>query len=192
MNNLTVFDKHLLIDIPLTEVNEKGRLFNDNVIKNISDDVELVNEKKVGHLSTLVNIDEYEKSFIIPEASREFSIVTKNYFYNAQRWIGHITKINSDGTFTAKLEDLTSSGTDEYAEFDNREVSEDDIEYLNIGNVFYWSVGYDVRNGQVFKESVLKFQRLPKLTNEEVANKIKNVDSAVDSVQDLIDNIVWD
>jgi hypothetical protein len=108
----------------------------------------------------------------------------KSYFSKTQKWKGQIIEIKKN-TFLAKLDDLTAGGTYETAEFDRDEITDDDLEFLKLGAVFYWSVGYSVRNGSVSKESVVRFQRLPAWTEDEE-------NSVLDSINDLNNDIIWE
>jgi len=100
---------------------------------------------------------------------------SRNYYTQTQKWLGTIIQIDNDG-FLAKLEDLTNGGNYEVADFLFSEVSKDDKSLIALGNVFYWSVGYANDKGQVKKESIIRFQRLPKWTTiemDEVFDKVK-------------------
>lgn len=206
-SNLTQSGKQLLTDISLTEVKHDSVSNNDVAIKNISDDVKISFEKGIseGTLSGRSKISEKDSAqmtfpgrlvakidgFLIPAVLGNFSVTTKSYFYNATRWVGHIISIAGD-SFTAKLQDLSAADTYEIAEFNIKEVPQDDLEYVNIGNVFYWGIGYSVNNGTVSKSSVIKFQRLPLLDGIELENKVKSLDNAFDRADDLLNSITWD
>jgi len=106
-----------------------------------------------------------------------------NYYTLTQRWLGTITEITQDG-FNAKLEDLNAGGTNEYAEFFSTEVSKDDKPLVSIGAVFYWSLGYANDKGSVKKESIIRFQRLPQWSSEDI-------DSAVDKARAQSKALKW-
>ena len=189
IENATAIEKFLLTDIQKTEVTFRANLENDLAIKNLSREVELINEEKSSK-GTFLDLDEKRADFFIP--LNQFQITTKNYFYNAQRWLGHVISINENKTFTAKLEDFNSPSTYEYAEFDINEVSNDDWELVDLGSVFYWSIGYNVKNGQVAKQSVIKFKRLPKLDAAGLNRVVDRIDKAVYRSEDLFSNIKWE
>jgi hypothetical protein len=189
-DNLTVVNKYSITDLSITKVSEKPNIFNDNAIKNIAEDIKVVNERNKNEGTVLADPYLSYSEFVIPKLS-QITVSNKNYFRNAQRWIGHVISIDGE-TFSAKLEDLKSLSTYEIAEFENKEVPEDDIELIGIGNVFYWSVGYNVKNGTVQKVSILKFQRLPILDADEIEEKVKSLDSAVDHVDNLLEKIICD
>ena len=123
----------------------------------------------------------------LPDDLISFEVVAyKNYQKKTQTWKGVVIEDYPD-TFTAKLEDLGEDEitTFEIAEFDKQEVSPADLSLLSLGAVFYWSVGYDMRNGQITKVSDVRFQRLVNWSEEEF-------DRATDRAEYFLNNISWD
>jgi len=113
------------------------------------------------------------------------STTAKEYYKKTQRWLGTIIATHEE-FFTAKLEDLTSPGTYEIASFDVEDVSLGDRELIAVGKVFYWSVGYYVaKDGQIKKESLIRFQRLPQWVDADI-------DEVTDKARSLHDSINWD
>ncbi|QZT35653.1 hypothetical protein K5X82_09995 [Halosquirtibacter xylanolyticus] len=106
------------------------------------------------------------------------------FFKQSQHWIGVVEQIDGD-EFTAKLEDKVTKGTYEIASFDIYDVSPSDIELLNKGAIFYWSVGYASDNGQIEKRSLLRFKRSVAFTEDDV-NRI------ADEAAYYNDNINWE
>jgi hypothetical protein len=103
-----------------------------------------------------------------------------NHTKRTQSWVGFITKIQENSqSFEAKIYDIYDRSTYEIQTFYFNEISDEDKEFILEGGVFYWSVGQNVRNSQVFTESSIRFQRLPQLTVEEV-------DEAIDEANELI------
>jgi hypothetical protein len=110
---------------------------------------------------------------------------SKNYSRKTQTWQGFIIEIN-DTTFIAKLEDLSNpGGTHEIAEFNLDEVSPGDVSLIQKGSIFYWSVGSVMANGQLKKESILRFKRVAPWTEEEY-------DKAADLADTLSKSIHWE
>lgn len=108
-----------------------------------------------------------------------------SYYKKTQKWIGHITDIYVD-SFKAKLTDLTSPGTYEIDEFDLEEITDEDKPLLSLGATFYWSVGYSTsENGQVTKESLIRFQRIVEFTDEDNSE-------ALDRASHLISTLKWE
>jgi hypothetical protein len=116
--------------------------------------------------------------------SKKIHGTTLDYFKQTQNWIGHIIEIEGE-KFLARLEDLNHSDTYELATFDFKDVSVEDQDLLSLGSIFYWSVGYAVRGSQIYKESFIRFQRLPPWDVEEF-NKV------ADSSSGLRNRIGWE
>jgi hypothetical protein len=110
-----------------------------------------------------VNIDNKRISTLGESPLIEYS----NFYTQTQSWVGTIINIEDDG-FEAKLEDRKKAGTYEIADFQFDEISKEDKPLINVGAVFYWSVGYANDRGQVKKESIIRFQRLPQWTPQEI------------------------
>ncbi len=108
----------------------------------------------------------------------------KNYISKSQNWLGHIIEITNEN-FTAKLIDKNNPTTYEIAQFDIDEVSKGDLTLLKLGALFYWSVGYANQNGQVIKQSLIRFKRALEFSNEEF-------DSIVDSSDELNNTLTWE
>ncbi len=78
-----------------------------------------------------------------------------------QKWEGRVLEAN-DSTFTAVVVDAFKEGVEEEAEFDLEEVSPGDLDLVEPGAVFYWSIGYRTEpSGERSRSSVLVFRRLP-------------------------------
>jgi len=159
----TVSDKHIFLGAKYTEKGmpsfaEKSFVeaiesdINERTSRNTSEE-----DQPTVEYNALALVD------FIPKPNFDF----KNYFSKTQKWLGHIIEIKGE-TFMAKLEDITNGGTYEIAEFDLEEVSQEDQELMALGAVFYWGVGYENRNGQVIKQSLIRFQRLPKWDQEDM------------------------
>ncbi len=108
------------------------------------------------------------------------------YQQSVQKWKCVVTDITQQN-FRAKLEDLSQevNTTYEVAEFDFEEVSPSDLPLLNLGAVFYWSIGYEMKNGQLTKRSSIRFQRLVTWSEHEY-------DIALEKAESFLNNIVWD
>jgi len=127
---------------------------------------------------------ERDISFITPNIEAADVHRSRSYFKKPQNWIGFVTQISSDG-FSARLNDKTNSSTSEEAEFDLEDVSNGDSKLLKIGAVFYWSVGYANQNGQIIKQSILRFKRDANMSDTEF-------DFLADRASELNNNILWD
>jgi len=101
---------------------------------------------------------------------------SKKYYTRVQNWQGVVTSIKG-GSFKAKLYDLSSGGTNEVAEFDLKEVSPSDKHLLQLGSLFYWSVGSYMENGQMINRSDIRFQRLITLDADDIENIKQSVEN---------------
>jgi hypothetical protein len=108
------------------------------------------------------------------------------YQQSVQKWKCIVTGI-SKKTFRAKLEDLDEevNTTYEVAEFDFEEISPSDLTLLSLGAVFYWSIGYEMKNGQLTKRSSIRFQRLVPWNESEY-------DTALEKAECFLTKIAWD
>jgi len=85
-----------------------------------------------------------------------------------QKWEGMVTAIQGD-SFIARLRDLSMDVPEEEVELFLRDVSEDDKALIELGAIFYWSIGYEtMASGQIKRTSVIKFRRLPAWTAQEL------------------------
>ncbi|MDR1200511.1 MAG: hypothetical protein LBL58_02625 [Tannerellaceae bacterium] len=109
----------------------------------------------------------------------------QNYTTQVQNWIGYIIEIKND-VFIAKLIDITDPTTNEYAEFDFNEVSQEDLNRIRIGSIFYWSIGFEYKFGQKTKFITLRFRRSPLFDNSDEFDKI------VDRASELNRKITWE
>jgi hypothetical protein len=74
-----------------------------------------------------------------------------------------------DNSFIARFQDHSRGGVEEEAEIPLDEISEDDLPLVQEGAVFYWSIGYERKAfGQLTRVSLIRFRRLPSLTQEDV------------------------
>jgi hypothetical protein len=108
----------------------------------------------------------------------------KNYICNSQDWVCHVTGIY-ENSFEAKLVDKNDDSTFEIAEFDFDEISNGDLKLLKVGAIFYWSVGYASQNGQITKQSLLRFKRSAPLSNNEF-------NTIFDKASEMSEQIIWD
>ncbi len=107
----------------------------------------------------------------------------KHYVSESETWIGYIISKN-EVSFEAKLFNSLVNDTFEVADFEIKDVSKDDLQFLEIGSVFYWSIGRESNNGQISKKSFLRFKREVPLESEEF-------DKLSDSVRETMDKIKW-
>jgi hypothetical protein len=86
-----------------------------------------------------------------------------------RKWEGVVLRVMED-SFLARLVDLTQKGPDEEAEIALEELSQEDRKLVEPGAIFYWSIGYlDRLSGQRTRVSLIRFRRLPKPSEEDIA-----------------------
>ncbi|MDX1760620.1 MAG: hypothetical protein R3218_00535 [Christiangramia sp.] len=157
-----------------TKVNQRAYIhdagnfwFNSQILENSKED----------YLNHLID-------YKIPQKDIVPKFILHNYAQKFTKLKGFVTSINED-YFSANLLESNEEGTYEIGEFDLMDVDEDDRELLNEGAVFYWTFGHFVHNGQVKKQSEIRFQRLPQLGAAEL-------DKIFDEAKDLNDSLNWD
>ncbi|WDN87374.1 hypothetical protein BuS5_00342 [Desulfosarcina sp. BuS5] len=116
--------------------------------------------------STYIDID--DKSNLLQKETPESPIVW--YPFKSQRatlftafikWRGVVLKIYKD-CFLCRLVDQDGNSPDEEAEILLSEISYEDLQLIDIGAVFYWSIGYQTNpSGSRIRSSIIRFRRLP-------------------------------
>ena len=82
-------------------------------------------------------------------------------FHPLQEWEGYVIAVNGE-TFTARLTDLTKGAqvAEEEAEFPTDDLDVEDRQFLEVGRVFRWAVGYQYSGGTKMRVSHIVFRRL--------------------------------
>ena len=98
-----------------------------------------------------------------PEAPREAIIPL-------QRWEGVVLRVNAD-SFVARVVDATAEHPDEEVELPKDDLSPFEIDLLQEGAIFYWTIGYRQRlpRGQRERISRIRLRRLPAWSRAELA-----------------------
>jgi hypothetical protein len=135
--------------------------------KSINEQDHLSEEVKTNEFSNLQNL------FNSPPITNSI-----DYTSNSQIWVGHVIKISKD-KFKAKLFDKSEGVIDHYssyeiADFDLKDISEGDKELFGMGAIFYWSIGYANKNGQISKQSSIRFKRVVQNITNEDFDRIKD------------------
>lgn len=112
------------------------------------------------------------------------SVKFNNYMCRSQNWVGHIIEL-SESEFTAKLIDKLDPTTYEIAQFGIDEVSPGDLGLLKVGALFYWSVGFANQNGQVLKQSLIRFKR-------SIDFSVQEFDTLIDKAKEINASLKWD
>lgn len=119
----------------------------------------------------------------IPRQDLLNNFLIRNYAQKFTKLKGYVTAIENDYFVAEMYQD--SDLVYEIGEFDISDIDRDDLGLLKVGAIFYWTFGYFIFNGQVKKQSELRFQRLPNLTSKEV-------DNILDESSDLNKSLDWD
>jgi len=144
-----------------------------------SDPLETKQSKIEDEQEILISPEEVKK---ILTSQRSFS---RDYYQNIQKWKGYVLEVH-EHAFTARLDDLNDLSTHEIASFSNDDVSPSDRPLISVGSVFYWSVGnYISANGQLTKQSLIRFQRLAGWSTSEV-------DRITDKARQLAEDLNWE
>lgn len=87
-----------------------------------------------------------------------------------QSWEGVVLQVKDD-TFSVRLVDLSGDRAEEEMELETQELSDFDLELLEPGAIFYWTVGYRVKLPRGARERVsqIRFRRLPAWSRSEIA-----------------------
>lgn len=191
-NRSLTFADQAVIDTELTSIKSKEKDLTPfefalkSSIKNwVAEDV---SEYEISS-SRFRNIqEEFEKALTVKDyqtdmVTRDIKYL-RNYSTTLQSWKGVVVEIKED-CFVAELDDLTNGGTKEIAEIELFSVSPDDRKLVSVGASFYWNIGYKMNNGQITKESLIRFQRIIDW-NEDDYNQ------AADRASELFENINFD
>lgn len=191
-NRSLTFADQAIIDTELTSIKSKEKDFTPfeyalkSSIKNwVAEDVP---EYEISS-SRFRNIqEEFEKALKVKDYQTD--LITRdikylrNYSTTLQSWKGVVVEIKED-FFVAELDDLTNGGTKEIAEIELFSVSPDDRKLVSVGASFYWNIGYKMNNGQITKESLIRFQRIIDWNEDDY-------DQAADRASELFENINFD
>ena len=160
-------------------------IIQDSILNGVERNLFKLREQDQNESELIFNEDEFEVDSNLEAVKRLYGFRnTTHYSKKTQRWIGHVTNIDGN-IFSSKLDDLSSPGTYEIADFDVAEVSPEDLKLLERGAIFYWSIGETMSNGQLKKESIIRFKRSSPLTSAEI-------DAIEDRAEERLKNISWD
>lgn len=157
----------------------KKLLYNEIVEKYASDLEKFTNSNMQKNLTQnrIAELNCWDKRPIldIPNVKNHYDIQNRKVFSKkVQKWKGVVTQI-FENYFEAKVYDLTNpSNVYEIAELETDEVSPDDKVLLKDGSIFYWTVGHFMENGQSVKKSIIRFQRLITIDENDI-NKIFDI-----------------
>ena len=176
-------------NLSLENKNSQKTISEDINYKYVSNVIDYYKDKRVfsirnddNFLKELINND--KSVFEVPVIKTSHKIDSRNYSRASYRWVCYVTAINKD-TFTANVKELRSdTEIFEEAEYEIQDLDDEDVKMLKIGAVFYWSMGFEYRNGTKKKESFIRFKRLPVFTE-------KQIDNALDLSNELFNDLNW-
>lgn len=115
----------------------------------------------------------------VPITKDEVEIVA---FQLLESWTGLVEQVNATArTFDAQVASELHSSIREAAQFTFDEISEDDLDLVRPGAIFYWSVGYQVdKFGRRSTQSSLRFKRGKFWTRKEQDSVDQRVASDLD------------
>lgn len=191
-NRSLTFADQVVIDTELTSIKSEVKELTpfefalESSIKNLVNND--LSEREISSSRFRGIQEEFEKAISLKNYQRDrftkdFRYL-RNYSTTLQSWKGVVVEIKED-YFVAELDDLTNGGTKEIAEIELFSVSPDDKKLVSLGASFYWNIGYKMNNGQITKESVIRFQRIIDWNEEDF-------DQAIDRAADLFENLKFE
>ena len=134
--------------------------------------------------STYIDID--DKSNLLQKGILESPIVwypakhqRATLFTSLIKWRGVVLEIYKD-CFLCKLVDQDGNSPDEEAEILLSEISDEDLQLIDIGAVFYWSIGYQTNpSGSRTRSSIIRFRRLPVWRSDELSEAKKKAEKTL-------------
>ncbi|MEA3359623.1 MAG: hypothetical protein U9R17_09510 [Thermodesulfobacteriota bacterium] len=134
--------------------------------------------------STYIDIN--DKSNLLQKETPESPIVWYPFKYQRTtqftsliKWRGVVLEIHKD-CFLCRLVDQDGNSPDEEAEILLSEISDEDFQLIDIGAVFYWSIGYQINpSGSRTRSSIIRFRRLPVWRSEELSEAQKKAEKTL-------------
>jgi hypothetical protein len=102
-------------------------------------------------------------------------------FHALKRWEGVVVGIN-DTEFVSRLNNLDNAA--EYqieAVIPFEEITDSDRDLVQVGAVFYWTIGYRIEPGQKRSVSTIRFRRLPAWTTND-RQRLNQLTSEYDAI----------
>lgn len=134
--------------------------------------------------SSYIDIDDKSNLFQkeIPESPivwYPFKYQRPTLFTSFIKWRGVVLKIYKD-CFLCRLVDQDGNSPDEEAKILLSEISKEDLQLIDIGAVFYWSIGYQTNpSGTRTRSSIIRFRRLPVWRSEELSEAQKKAEKTL-------------
>ena len=93
-----------------------------------------------------------------------------------QKWEGYVLELGEE-TFYARLICIEGEGPDLEAEIELEAVNPTDRDLVQRGAYFYWSIGYLKRSSGTIRHSLIRFRRLPPMTDADWAQAEAKADA---------------
>jgi hypothetical protein len=123
-------------------------------------------------------VDAGRQVLALPPPSFRFQRWEEN-FITLARWEGRVLEVTESSLIAALIDELDHESPEEEARIPIDEISPADLELVKPGALFYWSIGYRLSgSGQRFRESVIRFRRLPRWSIEEIEHARRRVESS--------------
>jgi hypothetical protein len=121
-------------------------------------------------------LDEPDREIRVPPAIPQAEM-PRSHFQCLVQWEGVVTSV-ANGEFEAELKELSDPHSPrESGTFSMEDVSDNDRDFVTVGAVFYWVIGYRTsRGGQKTKESRIRFRRLPTWTPSQLRDAVRRAD----------------
>jgi len=105
-------------------------------------------------------------------------------FHGEHKWEGIVLSIDNE-KITSRMYDFKHEDYDEFV-FSINQISEDDIELLEEGALFFYFIGYTLENGEKKKSDLIKFRRRVRHSDENI-----DINDILDTVNELdFDSII--
>ena len=119
------------------------------------------------------------------ETPKEDRIAFKEVDDKFVQWIGRVLEIHGD-FFTARIDPIRQISTSKIAKFNIRKVELVNVDQLEEGATFYWTVGlFRNAKGSFVKRSEVRF-RFPIIPNKQAVDEL-----ALIKAKELFDGIGW-
>ncbi len=148
-------------------------------VNNLSenDETDIKSDTIFNNNSNTFSISIPKEKYILPP---KITLESREFFRVLQKWEGNVLEVHDD-TFEARLVPIIGEGPDQEAEIFLEEVAKDDLELVQKGAIFYWSIGYLDRSSGRIRASILKFQRLPRWSKQ----SLKNAEQSLDDLKQI-------
>ena len=188
MNSHTMNNDSVLFDtIDCQSINKLNKRFQEDFILGCHIPSRDLIEQQTD-VSSLQNLDDFASEILYTKKNYQICNLPDypDRYLETISWEGYIESISkSDETITGRMHEIGTIGTDESIVFDFNDITPDDFSLVQVGAIFYYSIGYALTKGQKKKEALLRFKRSVNFTEDDV-------DEISNDVKQLVDEINWE